>query len=115
MTLCGVLKDILLVAASMIIWGTPISGLQFFGYGIALAGMVYYRLGYDALKGYAADAGRQWAEFGVVRPVTRKVIMIGAALLFAILLLGGLAPSQYTAPYVASAADTARKYGLGSS
>lgn len=93
MTLCGVLKDILLVAASMLIWGTPISALQAFGYSIALGGMVYYKLGYDALKGYAGEAGRQWAEFGVARPVARKVVVIGAALLFVFLLFGGLAPT----------------------
>lgn len=78
LTLCGVLKDILLVAASMLIWGTPVTGLQFFGYGIALCGMVYFKLGYDTLKSYAAESGRKWAEFGAARPALRKVVVAGA-------------------------------------
>ncbi|OAA55462.1 DUF250 domain membrane protein [Cordyceps fumosorosea ARSEF 2679] len=44
LTLCGVLKDIILVVSSMAIWGTPVTGLQAFGYFIALCGMVYYKL-----------------------------------------------------------------------
>ncbi|CAK7234790.1 hypothetical protein SCUCBS95973_009052 [Sporothrix curviconia] len=80
LTLCGVLKDILLVAASMLIWGTPVTGLQFFGYGIALSGMVYFKLGYDTLKGYAAEGGRKWAEFGATRPALRKLVVAGTVL-----------------------------------
>ncbi|KAK7755919.1 hypothetical protein SLS62_002206 [Diatrype stigma] len=109
MTLCGVLKDVLLVGASMLIWGTPISGLQAFGYSIALGGMVYYKLGYDALKGYASEAGRQWAEFGVARPATRKIVVGVAAVLFVFLLFGGLAPAYVPdydpTPYLSEAAN----------
>jgi len=93
LTLCGVLKDIMLVAASMLIWGTHVSGLQFFGYSIALGGMVYYKLGYDALKNYATDAGRQWAEFGANRPALRKIVVIACAAVFVFFLLGAIAPS----------------------
>lgn len=113
MTLCGVLKDILLVAASMLIWGTPISGLQAFGYSIALCGMVYYKLGLEAIKGYAAEGGRQWAEFGASRPVLRKVIVIMAALLFVFILFGGLAPS-YATDYTPYLEGAAAKVGLSS-
>ena len=59
----------MLVVASMAIWGTQVSGLQFFGYSIALCGMVYYKLGAETLKNYAGEASRQWAEFGNSRPV----------------------------------------------
>lgn len=113
MTLCGVLKDVLLVAASMMIWGTHISGLQFFGYSIALCGMVYYKLGYDALKGYAGEGVRQWAEFGAARPVLRKFIVIGAGLFFVFLLFGGLAPT-YGADYAPYLSEAAAKYGWSS-
>ncbi|KAK6066231.1 triose-phosphate transporter [Seiridium cupressi] len=113
MTLCGVLKDILLVAASMMIWGTPISGLQAFGYAIALCGMVYYKLGLDAIKGYAGEGARQWAEFGANRPVLRKVIVIVGALFLIFVLFGGLAPS-YAADYAPYLSETAAKYGIGS-
>ncbi|KAB2579607.1 hypothetical protein BFW01_g4925 [Lasiodiplodia theobromae] len=45
LTLCGVLKDILLVVASVVIFWDPVTGTQIFGYGIALAGLMYYKLG----------------------------------------------------------------------
>lgn len=94
MTLCGVLKDILLVAASMAIWGTQVTGLQFFGYSVALGGLVYYKLGADHFKDFFGQAARSWAEFGAKRPVLRKVIIFGLFLLVLLVLLGGLAP-QY--------------------
>ncbi|KAF7163875.1 hypothetical protein CNMCM5623_008592 [Aspergillus felis] len=93
MTLCGVLKDILLVAASMMIWQTPVTGLQFFGYSIALIGLVYYKLGGDKLKEYAGQANRSWAEYGATHPAQRKSIIIGAAVLIFFLLIGSMAPS----------------------
>ncbi|EFW98520.1 duf250 domain protein membrane protein [Grosmannia clavigera kw1407] len=94
LTLCGVLKDILLVAASMLIWGTPVTGLQFFGYGIALCGMVYYKLGYETLKTYLAEAGRKWAEFGAARPVLRKMIIVGTVLIVVIGTLSWASPNS---------------------
>ena len=93
LTLCGVLKDIMLVCASMLIWGTPVSALQFFGYSIALSGMLYYKLGAEQLKGYASQVGRSWSEFGVQRPALRKVVVFLAVLLTIFILLGGLAPT----------------------
>lgn len=83
----------MLVAASMIIWGTQVTGLQFFGYSIALCGMVYYKLGYETLKVYAGEAGRHWAEFGNSRPVLRKISIMVFAVLVVFVLLGGLAPT----------------------
>ncbi len=76
----------MLVGASMLIWGTPVTGLQFFGYGVALCGMVYFKLGYDTLKGYAAEGGRRWAEFGATRPAIRKLV-IGGSILSTLFLL----------------------------
>lgn len=52
MTLCGVLKNILLVVASMVVWGTIVGGLQAFGFSIALAGLVYYSIGHDGVVTY---------------------------------------------------------------
>ncbi|PYH82827.1 UDP-galf transporter [Aspergillus uvarum CBS 121591] len=101
MTLCGVLKDILLVVASMMIWQTPVTGLQFFGYSIALVGLVYYKLGGDKIKEYAGQANRAWAEYGVTHPAQRKFIIIGAGLLIFFLLMGSMAPS-YAPEQVAS-------------
>jgi hypothetical protein len=93
MTLCGVLKDILLVAASMMIWQTPVTPLQFFGYSIALIGLVYYKLGGDKIREYAGQANRSWAEYGANHPAQRKSIIIGAVVLIFFLLIGSMAPS----------------------
>ncbi|KAK4697239.1 hypothetical protein P7C71_g802, partial [Lecanoromycetidae sp. Uapishka_2] len=92
MTLCGVLKDILLVAASIAIWGTPISGLQYFGYSIALCGLVYYRVGAATIKGQVSELGRAWAEYGAKHPAMRKLIIFGGVVFVIFVLLGGLAP-----------------------
>ncbi|KAJ3143798.1 hypothetical protein HK101_003069 [Irineochytrium annulatum] len=43
--LSGVLKDIILVVCSILIFGTPVTPLQFFGYSIALGGLVAYKSG----------------------------------------------------------------------
>jgi hypothetical protein len=107
LTLCGVLKDVMLVAASMLIWNTQVSGLQFFGYSIALGGMVYYKLGYETLKTYAGEAGRQWADFGNKKPVLRKISIIVLVVLTVLFLLGGVAPTY--APDMVN--DAATKVG----
>lgn len=103
MTLCGVLKDILLVAASIAIWGTPVSALQYFGYSIALAGLVYYKLGGATIKAQLSELNRAWAEYGAKHPAIRKVIVFGSVLLFLFLVLGGLAPKVgYDSTYLTS-------------
>ncbi|MCJ1282677.1 hypothetical protein MMC26_002002 [Xylographa opegraphella] len=93
MTLCGVLKDILLVFASIMIWGTPVTALQYFGYSIALGGMVYYKLGAESIKSFLSELGRSWAEYGAKHPVQRKVVIFGMVILTILVVLGGLAPS----------------------
>ncbi len=104
MTLCGVLKDILLVAASIAIWGTPISGLQYFGYSVALAGLVYYKLGGATIKAQLSEMNRAWAEYGAKHPALRKVIVFGAVLVCLFLMLGALAPTVgYDSTYLTSA------------
>ena len=103
MTLCGVLKDILLVAASIAIWGTPVSALQYFGYSIALAGLVYYKLGGATIKAQLSELNRAWAEYGAKHPAIRKVIVLGSVLLLLFLVLGGLAPKVgYDSTYLTS-------------
>lgn len=93
MTLCGVLKDILLVAASMMIWQTPVTGTQFFGYSIALIGLVYYKLGGDKIREYTGQAGRVWAEYGATHPAQRKFVIIGAVALIFFLFMGTMGSS----------------------
>ncbi|GAB7323198.1 hypothetical protein MBLNU13_g05690t1 [Cladosporium sp. NU13] len=101
MTLCGVLKDILLVVASMMIFRDPVSPLQFFGYSIALGGLVYYKLGADKIKEHMGSAQRAWADYGARRPASRKLIVVVLVLVTIILLLGsvgsaGAIPAKYT-------------------
>ena len=93
MTLCGVLKDILLVAASIAIWGTPISTLQCFGYSIAIVGLIYYKLGAATIKAQFSEMSRSWAEYGAKRPVMRKLIIFGVVLGLIFLTMLGLAPT----------------------
>ncbi|PHH63760.1 hypothetical protein CDD81_5525 [Ophiocordyceps australis] len=59
MTLTGIFKNILLIVVSIFIWNTPISLLQAVGYSIALAGLIYYSVGYDQLA-LAAQATVAW-------------------------------------------------------
>ena len=70
-----------------------ISGLQIFGYTIALCGMLYFKLGADALKSYFAEGTRRWAEFGSRRPVLRKITVVALVLVTIFVLLGGFAPA----------------------
>ncbi len=77
----------------MMIWGTPVTKTQFFGYGIALGGLLYYRLGAEQIKGHISQMGRSWSEFGVQRPAMRKALVFGLVLITLFLLLGGLAPT----------------------
>lgn len=93
LTLCGVLKDILLVFASIAIWGTPVSALQYFGYSIALCGLIYFKLGSEMIKAQLSEANRAWAEYGARHPAIRKVIIFGGILFVIFVILGGLAPS----------------------
>lgn len=84
LTLCGVLKDILLVCASIIIFGAPISGIQLVGYSIALIGLLYYKLGADRLKeDYTQVYGSS------LRSLTLRKMAAGAGFLFVLLALGG--------------------------
>ncbi|KAL6415908.1 DUF250 domain membrane protein [Ilyonectria robusta] len=49
MSLAAIFKNILLVVCSVVIWHTTILPLQMTGYGIGLAGLMYYSFGYDQL------------------------------------------------------------------
>ncbi|KIJ15896.1 hypothetical protein PAXINDRAFT_168873 [Paxillus involutus ATCC 200175] len=43
LTLAGVFKDILLITGSVLLFGTPITPLQVFGYSVALGGLVLFK------------------------------------------------------------------------
>ncbi|CZT16311.1 related to glucose-6-phosphate/phosphate and phosphoenolpyruvate/phosphate antiporter [Ramularia collo-cygni] len=86
LTLSGVLKDILLVVASMVIFLDPVSPLQFFGYSIALGGLVWYKLGADGVKNGLRDAQVTFGNMRQENP-TRANALIGGAI-FLVLVLG---------------------------
>lgn len=98
MTLCGVLKNILLVGASVLIWGSVITGLQFVGYGIATAGLVYYGVGYEGIQTYYAVAqtyaNKMWegesdASTAPQSTLIRKSIVISVFVTILILIIAG--------------------------
>jgi hypothetical protein len=103
LTLCGVLKDILLVIASVLIWGTMITHLQMFGYSIALLGMLWFKFGKEKIKEYLSQGSRAWAEFGTTRPAMRKVLIFGLVVVTIFVLFGGLAPSYDPKDYINAA------------
>ncbi|KFA62194.1 hypothetical protein S40285_01694 [Stachybotrys chlorohalonatus IBT 40285] len=97
MTLTGILKNILLVVISVMIWNTRITGLQTLGYAVALGGLTYYSLGYDQLeKGWTTSkiwASKMWhSELpqGGLAVGTRRFIIIGLASITTLILAGGL-------------------------
>ncbi|KAH8883599.1 TPT-domain-containing protein [Thozetella sp. PMI_491] len=77
LTLSGVLKDILLVMASMVIFGDPVTGQQYIGYSIALGGLVYYKLGADKLQSLATDTRLFVGDFRRSHPARTKVVALG--------------------------------------
>lgn len=76
----------------MFLFRDPVSLLQAFGYGIALAGLLYYKLGAEQLKEYLSKGGMAWSEFGNNRPAARKMLVFAMLLVTIFILLGGLAP-----------------------
>lgn len=93
LTLSGVLKDVILVVASIAIFGEPVTPLQYFGYSIALGGMVWYKLGAEKVKGCFSEGHRHWAEYGAKHPVQRKIVLFVVAVLTVFVLVGGFAPA----------------------
>jgi multidrug transporter EmrE-like cation transporter len=82
----------MLVTASMMIWGTQITALQFFGYFIALSGMVYYKLGYDQMGDYTGKISRRWREFGARKTTLYIGCIVVLCLSVSFLLLKSLMP-----------------------
>ncbi|KAJ4420952.1 hypothetical protein N0V82_003993 [Gnomoniopsis sp. IMI 355080] len=78
LTMSGVLKDILLVFASMFIFHDPVTGQQFFGYSIALAGLTYYKLGAENLQSLATDARLRFGDYRQKNPARTKLVGIVA-------------------------------------
>jgi hypothetical protein len=109
MTLTGILKNILLVVASVMIWNTTITELQFFGYAVALVGLVYYSLGWQQITNHS-QAVTLWVrttwnspalDESRLSPIVRRVLTTTLVALIIVMLFIGL---QYDA--AASAGST---------
>ncbi|KAH7139832.1 DUF250 domain membrane protein [Dactylonectria estremocensis] len=61
MSLAAILKNILLVICSVVIWQTTISTIQLVGYGISLTALAYYSLGYRGVK-EACSSTASWVS-----------------------------------------------------
>ncbi|CAJ2513237.1 Uu.00g013560.m01.CDS01 [Anthostomella pinea] len=75
LTMSGVLKDILLVVASMAIFGDPVTGQQYVGYSIALGGLVYYKLGAEKIQSMATDAKLALGDARRNHPARVKLVL----------------------------------------
>lgn len=107
----GILKDVLLVFASMIIFRDPVTGQQFFGYSIALAGLVYYKLGSEKINNLAADTRLQIAQYRQKNPAQAKLLGVVVVVVIVGLILWGwpAATSSGYADYVKTQAGYAGK------
>ncbi|KAI0381814.1 TPT-domain-containing protein [Hypomontagnella monticulosa] len=59
LVLSGILKNILLVVAAVVIWGTPITFIQLIGYSWAIIGLFLYQSGWEGTS-EALKAGASW-------------------------------------------------------
>ncbi|KAK2027243.1 triose-phosphate transporter [Colletotrichum zoysiae] len=106
MTLTGILKNILLIVASVIIWKTSITFMQFVGYAIALFGLVVYSTGWEQLKssgvGAITRARVAWnsrnLDEGRLSPLVRRVLFLGLITLITLMLVLGFAYKGSSAP-----------------
>jgi len=107
MCLTGILKNILLVVASVVIWKTAITPLQVLGYGIACFGLVHYSLGWDQMVAQSAAGWtytkNMWEEdssrsiglgngISVSSAQLRRAVLVTLSLLTVWWLYWGLAP-----------------------
>jgi len=108
MCLTGILKNILLVVASVLIWKTAITPLQFIGYAIACFGLVYYSLGWEQMVAQSAagwhyvknvwDQDDGATSIGIGNGISvsvkqvRRAVIFGLGLMTVGLLFYGLVP-----------------------
>jgi hypothetical protein len=77
LTLSGVLKNIMIVFASMLFYHDVVTPIQFLGFSIALGGLAYYQLGgAAAFRGYFGKALNRFSEY---RRVSGEVDVVSAA------------------------------------
>jgi len=96
LTLTGILKNVLLIFASILIWHTSITALQFLGYSVALLGLLIYSetLKWEHVTNFGTLARGWWESPSLdenrLSPVVKKAAMAGLACLIVIMLVVGL-------------------------
>lgn len=98
----------------MVIFRDPVTPLQFFGYSIALGGLVYYKLGSDKLREYFGGFGKQWGDYSSRHPAMSKLLIFGLALFVILVMMGGLfpyVPAEYTDSAVQKVQNTFGGFG----
>ncbi|KAF6819153.1 duf250 domain membrane protein [Colletotrichum sojae] len=118
MTLTGILKNILLIIASVIIWQTSVTLMQFVGYSVALFGLVIYSTGWDQLKtsgqGAVARVRNAWnsqaLDEGRLSPLVRRALFFGLLVFITLMLVIGFAYKGSAAPsdWLANASTSSR-------
>ena len=78
--------------ASLFIFHDPVTLIQYFGYSIALGGLMYYKLGGEKLKQIGTDTRLTVGSFQRENPLLSKIIMLVAAVGL-VLVIYGCGPS----------------------
>ncbi|KAL8942640.1 MAG: hypothetical protein Q9216_001553 [Gyalolechia sp. 2 TL-2023] len=76
LTLCGVLKNIFIIGASMVVWDTVVTPMQIMGNGIAMAGLVQYNLGGKKVQDMYKDSRSRCSEFWQRRSTSGKAVLV---------------------------------------
>lgn len=79
----------------MLIWGTIVTPLEFFGYGISLVGLLYFNLGEETVKKMWAQRGELFEIYGAHFPRPRKFAIFLASLISFFLLGASFAQVLY--------------------
>lgn len=77
----------------MVIFQDPVAPLQFFGYSIALGGLVWYKLGADGVKNGIRDSQLAFAQMQQNNPARAKGLVIAAVLIGGFLIVYSFFPS----------------------
>ncbi len=113
LTLAGILKNVLLIIVSVMIWHTNISAIQFFGYGIAVFGLLIYSetIKIDHVFAFAGWAKSMWDSPSLdesrLSPPLRRIVFIALGLAFACLLVLGFSWTDNAGAAVDTMAETA--------
>lgn len=78
--------------ASIGIFGDPVTPTQYFGYSIALGGLIYYKLGGEKLQQLGTQTRLVARDFQRENPGRTRVIMVVAAIGLAILVIWSWLP-----------------------